>query len=111
MAHGSKSEGVNKFERAIVSRDSGIAHFELDLLRNGTDVFVPIDCVASRPGREADFDAAIQMLEAAGAVITTAETLLLQLVPDTKSEFFGEVGEMLELEGEGEDAVDEEDEQ
>ena len=83
----------------------------LDLLRNGTDVFVPIDCVASRPGREADFDAAIQMLEAAGAVITTAETLLLQLVPDTKSEFFGEVGEMLELEGEGEDAVDEEDEQ
>ena len=44
-------------------------------------------------------------------MITTAETLILQLVPDTKSEFFGEVGEMLELEGEGEDAADDEDEQ
>ena len=40
-------------------------------------------------------------MEAAGAIITTAETLMLQLVPDTKSEFFGEVGQMLELEGEG----------
>ena len=59
----------------------------------------------------ADFDAAIQMLEAAGAVITTAETLILQLVPDTKSEYFGEVGEMLELEGEGEDAIDDDEQQ
>ena len=40
-------------------------------------------------------------LEAAGAIITTAETLMLQLVSDTKSEFFGEMGQMLELEGEG----------
>ena len=53
----------------------------LDLLREGVAVYIPIDCVASRPGREADFDAAIQMLEAAGAVITTAETLLLQASP------------------------------
>jgi hypothetical protein len=35
----------------------------------------------------------------------------LQLVPDTKSEFFGEVGQMLELEGEGDDAADDDDEQ
>jgi len=32
-----------------------------------------------------------------------------QLVPDTKSEFFGEMGEILELEGEGLDDPEEED--
>lgn len=106
----------------------------------------------SRPGREVDFDAAVQQLEAAGATVTTAETTLLQvtcgrpcrahrpcqphslrppivrqiaaaqppinesstsalnhpggnvctqLVGDTKAGHFGEIGEMLELEGEG----------
>jgi nicotinamidase-related amidase len=104
-------EGLNGVVVCGMEIHGAVLQTALDLLRNGTNVFVPIDCVASRPGREADFDAAIQMLEAAGAVITTAETLLLQLVPDTKSEFFGEVGQMLELEGEGDDAADDDDEQ
>lgn len=42
----------------------------LDLLRGGTPVYVPIDCVASRPGREADFDAAIQQVTAATSLHT-----------------------------------------
>jgi len=42
-------------------------------------------------GREIDYDVAIGQLEAAGAVITTAETVLLQLVPDTQGEHFAAV--------------------
>eukprot|EP01052_Picozoa_sp_SAG31_P050207 SAG31_NODE_11354_length_1039_cov_1.720213_2_plen_102_part_00 len=90
---------------------STILQTALDLLARGHAVYVLSDCIASRPGREADFDSAIQQLEAAGCTISTAETALLQLVGDTKAGHFGEIGEMLELEGEGGDPEDEEDEE
>jgi hypothetical protein len=48
-------------------------------------VYVPVDAVASRAGREADSEAAVAQLEAAGAVITTAEAVLWQLVPGARA--------------------------
>ena len=51
--------------------------------------------------------AQIQQLMEAGCTISTAETALLQLVGDTRAGHFGEIGEMLELEGEGGDEEDE----
>eukprot|EP01047_Picozoa_sp_COSAG01_P061855 COSAG01_NODE_7782_length_3049_cov_2.460317_2_plen_177_part_00 len=51
----------------------------------GQTVYVPVDAVASRAGREADSDAAVAQLEAAGAVITTAEAVLWQLVPGART--------------------------
>ena len=74
-------EGLNGVVVFGMEAHGSVLQTALDLLREGVAVYIPIDCVASRPGREADFDAAIQMLEAAGAVITTAETLLLQASP------------------------------
>lgn len=66
---------------------------------------MPVDCVASRDGREADSDVAIAQLEAAGAVITTAETVLLQLVSDRRDKHFNEVEALLKLpRGKGGDA-------
>jgi nicotinamidase-related amidase len=48
----------------------------LDLLERGVSVFVPWDAVASR--REEDRRRALDLLQSAGAVVTSSETLIFQ---------------------------------
>lgn len=54
----------------------------LDLIDRGYEVYVPADCVDSRS--EFDRDIALRRLEKAGCIITTYESVLYELMRDSK---------------------------
>ena len=65
----------------------------LDLLENGKDVFVVCDSTSSQKCH--DRAVAMRRLESAGAILTTSESVLFDLVRDSKHAKFKELSAML----------------
>jgi nicotinamidase-related amidase len=65
----------------------------LDLLANGYQVHVVRDAVSSR--HELDHQAALQRLQQAGAIVTTAEAVLFELMERADSPEFKEVSKLI----------------
>ncbi|MDD6310817.1 MAG: hydrolase [Firmicutes bacterium] len=58
----------------------------LQLLEEGYNVFVPVDCISSRS--QTDLLWAVERMERAGAVMTTYESVLYELLVDSKAPEF-----------------------
>jgi len=67
----------------------------LELLQLGYNVHVPFDCVGSQ--RLDDEALALRRLESAGASISSAESVVFQLLVDAKHSNFKEVQELIKL--------------
>jgi nicotinamidase-related amidase len=65
----------------------------LDLLAEGYEVFLPADAVSSRKNTDKKF--AILRARDAGATITTVESILFELLKDTKSPSFKEISALV----------------
>lgn len=65
----------------------------MDLLEKGYKVFVIADCTASR--KESDKNCGIRRMERAGAVITTYEAILFEILEDAKNEGFKEISRII----------------
>jgi nicotinamidase-related amidase len=61
----------------------------LDLLRDGYDVFVAVDCTGSRRGFEKDV--AIQRMISEGVKVSTAESLIYEIMGDAIYERFKDI--------------------
>ena len=70
-------EGLSGIVVCGLEAHGSVLQTALGLLRSGTPVYIPVDCVASRPGREADFDAAIQQVTSS----LISSTTCLQVPP------------------------------
>ena len=65
----------------------------LDMIDDGFNVYVPADCVASR--KEFDRDTAIDRMKNAGAVISTYEALLFEILRGAKEEGFKDISKLV----------------
>ena len=65
----------------------------LQLLDEGYNVYVPVDCISSRS--QNDFLWATERMEKAGAVMTTYEAVLYELLRDAKAEGFREISKIV----------------
>ncbi|MCD8124475.1 MAG: hydrolase [Lachnospiraceae bacterium] len=65
----------------------------LDLLADGWDVFLVCDCVDSRRG--SDREIALRRMEAAGVVLTTAESALFELLGRAGSDTFKRISKLV----------------
>ena len=65
----------------------------LELLEAGYQVFLAADCVGSR--FDLDRDMALRRMEQAGAVITTAEAMLYELMATAKAEEFRQISALV----------------
>ena len=65
----------------------------LDLVRSGRSVFVPQDAVCSRSIR--NLESGLQMLRAAGVVVTNTETLIFERLQTAESEAFKRLSQRL----------------
>ena len=65
----------------------------LDLLGEGVNVYVPADCVASR--KDFDRDVSIERMRAEGAVITTYESILFEILRGSKEEGFKSISNLV----------------
>ena len=65
----------------------------LDMLDAGYTVYVAADCVASR--KESDRDTAIRCMQAAGAVITSYEAILFDLLETAKAPEFKAISNLV----------------
>lgn len=65
----------------------------LDLLANGFQVNVPIDAISSR--KELDYNSAIIRLSNAGAIITSTESVLFELLEECRSEEFKQISKLV----------------
>ena len=65
----------------------------LDLLEEGFTVYVAADCVGSRSERDRDY--AIQRMSQAGAIITTYESILFELLGWSKAEEFKQISALV----------------
>ena len=63
------------------------------LLEEGYKVYVPVDCISSR--NRNDMLWAAERMEKAGAVMTTYESILYELVKDSKAEGFKEISKIV----------------
>lgn len=63
------------------------------LLAEGYNVYVPADCISSRS--QNDFLWATERMEKFGAVITTYESILYELLKDSKAEGFKEISKIV----------------
>ena len=70
-----------------------VMHTVLGLLESGFSVHVAADCVTSR--QEIDKETALRRMEKAGAVITTWETVLFELMGSSKAPEFREIQKKL----------------
>lgn len=70
-----------------------VLHTALDLIDAGFTVFLPADAIASR--RELDHAVALRRLERAGAVPTTAETVVFEWVGDAAHPQFKAVSKLV----------------
>jgi len=61
----------------------------LDLIREGYRVFLVVDAIGSQ--RSSDRQAALQRLEKAGAIITTSESCVYELMKDAKHPKFKQI--------------------
>lgn len=65
----------------------------IDMLEEGYNVYVAADCVASR--NEFDRDVAIERMRDAGAVITTYESILFDVLKWSKAEEFKQISALV----------------
>ena len=65
----------------------------LDFLEQGYNVFVAADGCSSRT--EVDYERSLSRMEAAGAVITTVESILFELLEDAKNPKFKEISKLV----------------
>ena len=65
----------------------------LQLLDEGYNVYVPVDCTSSRS--QTDYLWATERMEKAGAVMTTYESLLYELLRDSKAEGFRDISKIV----------------
>ena len=63
------------------------------LLLEGYNVYVPVDCISSRS--QNDFMWACERMEKAGAIMTTYESVLYELLKDSKAEGFKEISKIV----------------
>ena len=63
------------------------------LLAEGYNVYIPADCISSRS--QNDFLWATERMEKAGAVVTTYESILYELLKDSKAEGFREISKIV----------------
>lgn len=63
------------------------------LLEEGYKVYVPVDCCSSRS--QNDFLWATERMEKAGAIMTTYESVLYELLKDSKAEGFREISKIV----------------
>jgi len=67
----------------------------LDILEKGYQVYVVADACIAR--NQQDHQMALRNLAKAGAIITTAETIAMQLVREAKGDFFKQVSGLLKI--------------
>ena len=65
----------------------------LQLLEEGCKVYVPVDCISSRS--QTDLLWATERMEKAGAILTTYESILYELLRDSKAEGFREISKIV----------------
>lgn len=65
----------------------------LDMIDEGYTVYVPADCVASR--KDSDRDASIERMRQAGAIITTYESILFELLVTSKAPEFKAISNLV----------------
>lgn len=65
----------------------------LDMLREGCEVYVVVDCIGSR--READKSVAVQRMVSEGAIPTTAESLIYEIMETAEHKRFKEILEIV----------------
>ena len=63
------------------------------LLDEGYNVYIPVDCISSRS--QNDFLWAAERMEKVGAVMTTYESVLYELLKDSKAEGFREISRIV----------------
>ena len=63
------------------------------LLAEGYNVYVTVDCISSRS--QNDFMWACERMEKAGAIMTTYESVLYELLKDSKAEGFKEISKIV----------------
>lgn len=63
------------------------------LLKEGYKVFVPYDCVTSRA--VGDYEAALELFRQMGAVVTSSESLLYDMMTDSRHPQFKEVSKLV----------------
>ncbi|MDO4834211.1 MAG: hydrolase [Bacillota bacterium] len=63
------------------------------LLAEGYNVYVPVDCISSRS--QNDFMWSCERMERAGAIMTTCEAVLFELLKDAKAEGFKEISKII----------------
>lgn len=65
----------------------------LDLLANGFQVNVPVDAVSSR--KETDYNAAVMRFSNEGAIVTTTESVLFELLEECRSGEFKQISKLV----------------
>ncbi|MCX8011075.1 MAG: hydrolase, partial [Ignavibacteria bacterium] len=65
----------------------------LDLLANGFQVNVPIDAISSR--KETDYNSAVMRFNSEGAIITSTESVLFELLEHCRSEEFKKISQLV----------------
>ncbi|MBM4176862.1 MAG: isochorismatase family protein [Ignavibacteria bacterium] len=65
----------------------------LDLLASGFQVNVPIDSISSR--KEADYQAALMRFQSEGAIITSTEAVLFELLEECRSDEFKQISKLV----------------
>ncbi|MCX8057562.1 MAG: hydrolase [Ignavibacteria bacterium] len=65
----------------------------LDLLANGFQVNVPIDAISSR--KEMDYNAALMRFSNEGAIITSTESVLFELLEECRSDEFKQISKLV----------------
>ncbi|MCQ2545339.1 MAG: isochorismatase family protein [Clostridia bacterium] len=63
------------------------------LLAEGYNVYVPVDCISSRSANDCMW--ACERMEKAGAIMTTYESVLYELMKDSKAEGFKEISKIV----------------
>ena len=63
------------------------------LLLEGYNVYIPVDCISSRS--QIDYLWASERMEKAGAIVTTYESILYELLKDSKAEGFREISKIV----------------
>ncbi len=98
LGHPAVREGLKKNDARQVILFGVEAHVcilqtGLDLLQDGFDVFLPADAISSRSSL--DCQAALARLREAGAVMTTVESLLFELLKTAEAPEFRTISKMI----------------
>lgn len=91
----SKIEEFNRKKIILTGMETHVCVWQtaLDLLIRDYNVFVPYDCVCSR--RKEDWKVALELIKEAGGVITSAETLVFQILKKAGTSEFKKILEFI----------------